>query len=71
MIILLAGVRNRYADNTQRGQNVEDIPLSPSKRKQSDDQKSWLIAFFTQAQDPASLGVFRVLFGKYHLKTPC
>jgi hypothetical protein len=65
------GIRNRFPGKENGDENVEDIPISRSEneRKRNDNEMG-LVAFLSQPQDPASLGVFRVFFGNsriYHL----
>ena len=65
-IIVLLDVRNRFPGKEKSKQNVEDILTSSSKRNGKIAGSKGLVAFFTEPQDPANLGIFRVFFGNYH-----
>ena len=62
---LFSDIRNRFPGKEKSGQNVEDIPVSSSETKRH-VESGGLVAFLTQPQDPANLGVFRVFFGNSH-----
>ena len=59
-------MRNRFPGKEKSKQNVEDILTSSSKRNGKIAGSKGLVAFFTEPQDPANLGIFRVFFGNYH-----
>lgn len=63
---MLLDVRNRLSGKEKsKKQNVEDISTSSSERKGKIAGNEGLVAFFTEPQDPANLGIFRVFFGNY------